>query len=51
MGQELSRYLAIPAVQVGARVRTCELCDRKSGTEGGFLRVLRFPLPLNPQIA
>jgi hypothetical protein len=29
-----------------ARVWSCEICRGQSGTEAGFLRVLRFPLPI-----
>jgi hypothetical protein len=39
IAQEVSRWLR-------ARVRSCEICDGQSGTGAGFLRVLRFPLPI-----
>jgi hypothetical protein len=28
--------------------RTCGICGRQSGIEAGFLRILRFPLPIIP---
>jgi hypothetical protein len=32
--------------QVRAQVRLCGICGGRSGTGAGFLRVLRFPLPI-----
>jgi hypothetical protein len=32
--------------RVRAKVRSCGICDGQNGTEAGFLRVLRFPLPV-----
>jgi hypothetical protein len=34
------------AAQVRARVKSCVICSGQRGTAAGFLRVLRFPLPL-----
>jgi hypothetical protein len=34
------------AVRVWARVRSCGICCGQSGIGAGFLRVLRFPLPI-----
>jgi hypothetical protein len=34
------------AARVRAQVWSCEICGGQSGPEAGFLRVLRFPLPI-----
>jgi hypothetical protein len=34
------------AAQLRAQVRSCGICGGQSGTVAGFLRVLRFPLPI-----
>jgi hypothetical protein len=40
-------YLMSSAVaRFRAQVRSCGICDGQSGTGAGFLRVLRFPLPI-----
>jgi hypothetical protein len=48
----VSRRLSTAAARVRARVRSCGICGGPIGTGAGFLRVLRFPLPiLIPPIA
>jgi hypothetical protein len=44
--QAVSRRLPIAAARVGARVRSCGICDWHSGNWAGFLRVFRFRLPI-----
>jgi hypothetical protein len=44
--QAVSRRLTTAATWVRARVRSCGICGGQSGTGAGFLRVLRFPLPI-----
>jgi hypothetical protein len=46
IAQAISRWLPTVAVRVRARVRSCGICDEQSGTGTGFLRVLRFSLPI-----
>jgi hypothetical protein len=41
-----SRKLPTAAAPVRARVRSCGICGERSDTGAGFLRVLRFPLPI-----
>jgi hypothetical protein len=36
----------IAAVRVQTRVLSCGICGGQSGAGAGFLRVLRFPLPI-----
>jgi hypothetical protein len=43
IAQAVSRWFPTAAARVRARVW---LCDGPSGTGAGFLRVLRFPLPI-----
>jgi hypothetical protein len=40
------RSLRTAAAWVRARVRACGICGGQSDTGAGFLRVLRFPLPI-----
>jgi hypothetical protein len=42
----VSRWLPNAAVRLRARVWSCGICGRQSGAGAGFLRVLRFPLPI-----
>jgi hypothetical protein len=44
--QAVSRRLPIAAARVRSHDKSCEICDEKSGTGAGFLRVLRLPLPI-----
>jgi hypothetical protein len=44
--QAVSRRIPIVAARVRAQVRSCGTCGRQSGAGAGFLRVLRFPLPI-----
>jgi hypothetical protein len=44
------RWLPTAAVRVRVRA-ACEVCGGQSGTGAGFLRVLRFPLPIIPPIS
>jgi hypothetical protein len=43
----VSRRLPAPAARFRVRVRSCGICCGQSGTRAGFLRELRFPLPLS----
>jgi hypothetical protein len=52
IAQAVSRWLPRATAQVRALVRSCGICGGQSDTGAGFLRVLRFPLPiLIPPIA
>jgi hypothetical protein len=46
IAQAVSRRLPTTAAQVRARVWSCGNCGGQSGVGAGFLRVLRFPLPI-----
>jgi hypothetical protein len=46
-----NRWLPNSAVRVRARVKSCGICGGQNDTGAGFLRVLRFPLPIVPMIA
>jgi hypothetical protein len=48
VAQAVSRRLHIAAIRVWARVRSCGICGRVSDSGAGFLRVLRFLLPMIP---
>jgi hypothetical protein len=47
--QAVSRWLPTAAARV--RVAACGVCGGQSGTGAGFLRVLRFPLPITAPIS
>jgi hypothetical protein len=46
LAQAVSRWLPTVAARVRARVWSCGICSEQSGAGAGFLRVLRFPLPI-----
>jgi hypothetical protein len=46
IAQAVNRRLPTAAVQVRAQVKSCGICGGQSGAGAGFLRVLRFPLPI-----
>jgi hypothetical protein len=46
IAQAVSHRLPTAAAQVWFQVRSCGICGGQSGTVAGFLRVLRFPLPI-----
>jgi hypothetical protein len=46
IAQAVSRRLPTAASRVRSQVRSCGNCGEQSGTGAGFLRVLRFPLPI-----
>jgi hypothetical protein len=46
IAQAVSRRLPTAAARVRAQVRSCGICGGQRGTGIGFLRVLRFPLPV-----
>jgi hypothetical protein len=52
IGQAVSRWLPIATVRVRDRVTSGDICGEQSGTGAGFIRILRFPLPIfSPPIA
>jgi hypothetical protein len=50
VAQVVSRWLPIAAARVRVRA-ACGVCSGQSGIGAGFLRVLRFPLPIIPPIS
>jgi hypothetical protein len=47
IAQAVSRWLPTAAARVRTRVWSSWICGGQSGTGAGFLRVLRFPLPIH----
>jgi hypothetical protein len=50
VAQAVRRWLPTAAARVRDRA-ACGVCGGQSGTGAGFLRVLRFPLPIIPPIS
>jgi hypothetical protein len=50
VAQAVRRWLPISAARVLV-LAACRFCGGQSGTGAGFLRVLRFPLPIIPPIS
>jgi hypothetical protein len=46
IAQAASRWIPTAVTRFRDRVRSRGICCGQSGTEAGFLRVLRFPLPI-----
>jgi hypothetical protein len=46
IAQAVSRLLPTKAARVRSRVWSSGICGGQSGAGAGFLRVLRFPLPI-----
>jgi hypothetical protein len=46
IAQAVSRWLPTAAARVRSRVWSSGICGGQSGAGGGFLRVLRFSLPI-----
>jgi hypothetical protein len=44
--EAVSRWLPTAEARVLARIWPSEICGGQSGAGGGFLRVLRLPLPI-----
>jgi hypothetical protein len=49
VAQAVSRWL--PTAATFASGQQCGVCGGQSSTGAGFLRVLRFPLPITPPIS
>jgi hypothetical protein len=50
VAQAISRWLPTAAGRVRVRA-ACGVCGGQRGTGAGFLRVLRFPLPIIPPLS
>jgi hypothetical protein len=50
VAQGVSRWLPTAAARIRVRA-ACGVCGGQSGIGAGFLRVLRFPLPIIPPIS
>jgi hypothetical protein len=50
VAQAVRRWLPTAAARVRVRA-ACGVCGGQSGIKAGFLRVLRFPLPITPPIS
>jgi hypothetical protein len=46
IAQAVSRWISTAAARVQPRVKSCGICGGQSDTGAGFLRVLRFSLPI-----
>jgi hypothetical protein len=46
IAQAVSRRLPTAVARIRAQVKSCRICGGQSGTGAGFLRVVRFPLPI-----
>jgi hypothetical protein len=46
IAQAVSRWLPIAAARVRSKVKLCGISGGQSGSGAGFLRLLRFPLPV-----
>jgi hypothetical protein len=46
IAQVVSRWLPTAAARIRSRVWSSGICGGQSGAGAGFLRVLRFPLPI-----
>jgi ribosomal protein S14 len=50
VAQAINRWFPTAAARVRVRA-ACRICGGQSGIGAGFLRVLRFPLPIIPPIS